>query len=170
MSRLISLTAALTLALSPAWTLHAAEDPPADPTLAQDQAKAVSDAVKRAAVFAAAWIMPSVLDATSAVARVVGEGSTVHAPLLLSPWGWLVSTLIGLAVIFRTGRCGAAETRIARFVILQRTNIRQRMRPPRPSPGLSDSWIQLNNIRRARAPLCHAPGRSGPPADSRVRR
>jgi hypothetical protein len=47
MSRLISLTAALTLALSPAWTLHAAEDPPADPTLAQDQAKAVSDAVKR---------------------------------------------------------------------------------------------------------------------------
>jgi hypothetical protein len=56
-----------------------------------------------AAVFAAAWIMPSVLHATAAVARVVGEGSTVHAPLLLSPWGWLVSTLIGLAVIFRTG-------------------------------------------------------------------
>ena len=37
----------LGLALSPVLIARAAEDPPADPTLAHDQAKAVSEAVKR---------------------------------------------------------------------------------------------------------------------------
>jgi phage terminase large subunit-like protein len=42
------LTAAcLSLALSALLTSRAAEDPPADPTLAHDQAKAVGEAVKR---------------------------------------------------------------------------------------------------------------------------
>jgi hypothetical protein len=35
------------LALSALLTARAGEDPPADPTLARDQAKAVSEAVKR---------------------------------------------------------------------------------------------------------------------------
>ena len=47
MKRHFSLAAALTLAFSPAWTLHAAEDPSDDPTLVHDQAKAVGDTVKR---------------------------------------------------------------------------------------------------------------------------
>ena len=38
--------AAFSLALSPLSTLQAAEDPPADSSLARDQAKSVSEAVK----------------------------------------------------------------------------------------------------------------------------
>src|SRR5258708_38230123 len=38
--------AALSLALSPLLTVQAAEDPPADLSLARDQAKSVSEAVK----------------------------------------------------------------------------------------------------------------------------
>jgi hypothetical protein len=41
------LAAAFIMALSPLLTVQAAEDPPTDPSLAQDQAKAVSEAVKR---------------------------------------------------------------------------------------------------------------------------
>jgi hypothetical protein len=40
------LAAALSLALSPLLTVHAAEDPPADSSLARDQAKTFSEAVK----------------------------------------------------------------------------------------------------------------------------
>jgi hypothetical protein len=54
------------------------------------------------AIFAGAWIMPSVLNHTAAVVRTIGEHSTSYAPLVISPWGWAVSTLIGLAVIMRT--------------------------------------------------------------------
>jgi hypothetical protein len=55
------------------------------------------------AVFAGAWVMPSVLDHTALVVRSIGEHSADYAPLLVSPWGWAVSTLIGLAVVLRTG-------------------------------------------------------------------
>lgn len=40
------LAAAFSLGLSPLLTVQAAEDPPADPSLARDQAKAVSETVK----------------------------------------------------------------------------------------------------------------------------
>jgi hypothetical protein len=46
MNRHFSLAAALSLALWPVCTLRAADDPPADPSLARDRAKAVSDTVK----------------------------------------------------------------------------------------------------------------------------
>jgi len=55
------------------------------------------------AVLAAAWIMPSVLDRTASIARAIGEGSGSHGDLIVSPWGWAVSMLIGLAVLLRTG-------------------------------------------------------------------
>jgi len=40
------LAIALALVLLPVWAVHAADDPPADPTLAHDQTRAVSDSVK----------------------------------------------------------------------------------------------------------------------------
>ena len=56
-----------------------------------------------AAVFAAAWIMPAVLDHTAVLMEAIGEQSTSYAPMATSPWGWVASSLIGLAIIFRTG-------------------------------------------------------------------
>jgi hypothetical protein len=55
------------------------------------------------AVFAGAWIMPSVLHQTAVVVSTIGEHTAQYAPLVISPWGWGVSMLIGLAVLFRTG-------------------------------------------------------------------
>lgn len=55
------------------------------------------------AVLAGAWVMPSVLNHSAVVVRAIGEHSTSYAPLVISPWGWAVSMLIGLAVIIRTG-------------------------------------------------------------------
>jgi hypothetical protein len=55
------------------------------------------------AVLAGAWVMPSVLNHTAVVVRAIGEHSTSYAPLVISPWGWAVSMLIGFAVIIRTG-------------------------------------------------------------------
>jgi hypothetical protein len=49
MKRHYPLAIALTVVLSPVWTAHAADDPPADPTLAHDQAKSVSDSIKHSA-------------------------------------------------------------------------------------------------------------------------
>jgi len=60
-------------------------------------------AVTVAAVFAGAWVMPSVLNQTAMVVSTIGEHSEHYAPLVISPWGWAVSMLIGLAVLFRTG-------------------------------------------------------------------
>jgi hypothetical protein len=56
-----------------------------------------------AAVLAGAWLMPSVLDHTALAVRAIGEHSAPYAPLLISPWGWAVSMLIGLVVVFRAG-------------------------------------------------------------------
>jgi hypothetical protein len=55
------------------------------------------------AVFGGAWIMPSVLNQTAMVVSTIGDHSEHYAPLVISPWGWAVSMLIGLAVLFRTG-------------------------------------------------------------------
>ena len=46
MNRLFPPAVALSLVLSPIWAVRAADDPQRDPTLAHDQAKAVSDTVK----------------------------------------------------------------------------------------------------------------------------
>ena len=48
------LAAALSLTLAPLATVQAAEDPPADSSLARDQAKSVSEAVKHDAKVVAA--------------------------------------------------------------------------------------------------------------------
>lgn len=55
------------------------------------------------AILAGAWITPSVLNQTAVVMSTIGEHSAHYAPLVISPWGWAVSMLIGLAVLFRTG-------------------------------------------------------------------
>jgi hypothetical protein len=46
MKRRFPLAIALAWVLLPVWAVHAADDPPADPTLAREQAKTVSDTVK----------------------------------------------------------------------------------------------------------------------------
>jgi hypothetical protein len=46
MKRHFPLAIALASVLSPLWAAHAADDPPADPTLAHDQAKSLSETVK----------------------------------------------------------------------------------------------------------------------------
>jgi hypothetical protein len=51
----------------------------------------------------AAWIMPSVLATTAAVANVVGEQSRSYGALIISPAGWGVSMLIGFLVLLWTG-------------------------------------------------------------------
>ena len=60
-------------------------------------------AITVVAVIAGAWILPSVLDHTALTVRAIGEHSTSYAPLVISPSGWAVSMLIGLAVVIRTG-------------------------------------------------------------------
>jgi hypothetical protein len=42
-----------------------------------------------------------ILDATAAAVRIVVEVSLVPADLLISPWGWVVSMLIGAWVLLR---------------------------------------------------------------------
>ena len=51
----------------------------------------------------AAWIMPSVLDSTAAVVRVVADQAPSIGALIISPLGWAVSMLIGFAVLLRAG-------------------------------------------------------------------
>jgi hypothetical protein len=51
----------------------------------------------------AAWITPSILATTAAVAHVVGEQSRSYGALVISPAGWAVSMLIGFLVLLRTG-------------------------------------------------------------------
>jgi hypothetical protein len=46
MKRHFPVAIALASVLLPVWMAHAADDPPADPTLARDQAKSLSDTVK----------------------------------------------------------------------------------------------------------------------------
>ena len=51
----------------------------------------------------AAWITPSILATTAAVAHAVGEQSRSYGALVISPAGWAVSMLIGFLVLLRTG-------------------------------------------------------------------
>jgi hypothetical protein len=56
-----------------------------------------------AAAILAAWIMPSVLQSTASAMRIAGEYSESVGALIISPAGWVVSTLIALGVLVRTG-------------------------------------------------------------------
>lgn len=63
-------------------------------------------AVRQTVVMAAAllfigWLLPGLLRATGAVVQSIGAQSEAYASLLLSPLGWAVSMLLGLAVILR---------------------------------------------------------------------
>jgi hypothetical protein len=51
----------------------------------------------------AAWVMPSVLETTAALAYAIGEQSRSYGALVVSPAGWAVSMLIGFLVLLRTG-------------------------------------------------------------------
>ena len=56
-----------------------------------------------AATIVAAWFMPAVLQSTAAAIHAMAEYSESQVALIASPAGWAVSTLIALAVLFRTG-------------------------------------------------------------------
>ncbi len=47
--------------------------------------------------------MPSVLDSTAAVVRVVADQAPSIGALIISPLGWAVSMLIGFGVLLRAG-------------------------------------------------------------------
>jgi hypothetical protein len=51
----------------------------------------------------AAWVTPSILATTAAVAQAVGEQSRSYGALVISPAGWGISMLIGFIVLLRTG-------------------------------------------------------------------
>jgi hypothetical protein len=42
-----------------------------------------------------------VLEGTAAVVRLVGDVPPAFADLLITPWGWAVSMLVGIAVVLR---------------------------------------------------------------------
>lgn len=46
--------------------------------------------------------MRLVLERTAAVVRFAGDHSPAHVDMLITPWGWAVSMLIGLWVVLRT--------------------------------------------------------------------
>ena len=43
-----------------------------------------------------------VLEKTAAAVRLVGDFSPAYADLLITPWGWAVSMLVGIWVVLRT--------------------------------------------------------------------
>lgn len=49
-----------------------------------------------------ASVAPAVLEQTAAAFRALGRHSIAYGDLLISPWGWVVSMLFGLAVLVRT--------------------------------------------------------------------
>ena len=56
-----------------------------------------------AAAFLAAWFMPPVLRHTAVALHAMGEYSQSYGTLAISPAGWIVSSLIALIVLVRTG-------------------------------------------------------------------
>ena len=57
-----------------------------------------------------AWFAPSVLERTAAVLHAAGAAMSAaggapgsYEALVISPWGWAASTLIGLVVLVRVG-------------------------------------------------------------------
>ena len=53
------------------------------------------------AVVVALNIRP-VLEKTAAAVRLVGDISPAYAEMLITPWGWAVSLLVGIWVVLRT--------------------------------------------------------------------
>jgi hypothetical protein len=47
------------------------------------------------------WQVPNLLRATAEAAQFLSAQTADYAPLILSPWGWAVSMLVGLGVILR---------------------------------------------------------------------
>jgi hypothetical protein len=43
-----------------------------------------------------------VLEKTAAAVRLVGDFSPAYADMLITPWGWAVSMLVGIWVVLRT--------------------------------------------------------------------
>jgi hypothetical protein len=43
-----------------------------------------------------------VLEKTAAAVRLVGDFSPAYADLLITPWGWAISMLVGIWVVLRT--------------------------------------------------------------------
>jgi hypothetical protein len=60
-------------------------------------------AVVAATVFAGAWFAPTVLQHTASAADAATQYALPFGPLVVSPIGWAVSTLIGLVVLMRAG-------------------------------------------------------------------
>jgi hypothetical protein len=60
-------------------------------------------ALVASAVFAGAWFAPTVLQHTASVADAATQYALPYGPLVVSPIGWAVSTLIGLVVLMRAG-------------------------------------------------------------------
>lgn len=56
-----------------------------------------------AVVIAGAYFMPAVLEQTAAMMGAIAEYAQSYAPLIVSPWGWSVSMLVGLTVVLRAG-------------------------------------------------------------------
>jgi hypothetical protein len=56
-----------------------------------------------ALLFAGAWFAPTVLEHTAALMHAATEDALPYASLVVSPFGWAVSTLFGLAVLYRAG-------------------------------------------------------------------
>jgi hypothetical protein len=48
-----------------------------------------------------AWQLPGLLRATAAAVQSMSTHSQAYAPLMISPIGWAVSMLVGLAVMLR---------------------------------------------------------------------
>jgi hypothetical protein len=73
MKRHFPVAVALGLVLLPVWAVHAADDPPADPTPARDQAKTVSDSVKHNAKVVADAAKDSAKQVAAAAKKVAHE-------------------------------------------------------------------------------------------------
>jgi hypothetical protein len=46
--------------------------------------------------------MPLALETTAAAVRFVGDFSPAYTDVLITPWGWAASMLVGVWVVFRT--------------------------------------------------------------------
>jgi hypothetical protein len=46
--------------------------------------------------------MPLVLETTATAVRFVGDFSPAYTELLITPWGWAISMLVGVWVVLRT--------------------------------------------------------------------
>jgi hypothetical protein len=55
-----------------------------------------------AVVIIASLNMRLVLEMTAAAVRLVGDFSSAYADVLVTPWGWAVSMLVGVCVVLRT--------------------------------------------------------------------